>query len=389
MAVHRPSVVREIELNSIKNDTRFYLELILQLSSHQSASILIFGLIPYLSLFIVETYKYLQDALPVYASSLSKKHDGVIRSSRMRVKFFDDSKKRVDGMFELLDWIIEFHNEWHINKHKGFLSPLKRILQKDLGIFGYDGHIIGSTHTGLFNLGYEKGDLPTIRKEISAVLGPLSFSFSEEMGQYIGQLSNWPEFAPDNMDVNHFEYNIQDEKLGYRDEKSYKYFASVFNGSEAQELNFTLMLFLATVNFFQHILKQLLVGSPSTLFKLKFMMLYHLASSLRKLQNYYYPKDVLTSRSKKYFQAILRDRDLAQIRTLSKFRNILVHYRIDGVPDEILAPTARLFGLVEYFFDRKTYTEIEDKLDNQIERISILLEEWLDWHIKPSQFSSW
>ncbi len=40
-------------------------------------------------------------------------------------------------------------------------------------------------------------------------------------------------------------------------------------------------------------------------------------------------------------------------------------------------------------FDGETYTEIEDKLDNQIERVSILLEEWLDWHIRPRQFSSW
>lgn len=73
-------------------------------------------------------------------------------------------------MFELLDWISDFHHEWHINRHKGLLSPLKRVLQCDLGIFFYDGHVIGSTHTGILNLGYARGDLPTESEKISSFI---------------------------------------------------------------------------------------------------------------------------------------------------------------------------------------------------------------------------
>lgn len=36
-------------------------------------------------------------------------------------------------------WIIDFNEEWHIGGHKGWLAPLKRALQGDLGIFLYDG----------------------------------------------------------------------------------------------------------------------------------------------------------------------------------------------------------------------------------------------------------
>ena len=179
------SIIRSVEFDLIKSDIDFYLALVLPLAERQSSSIIFPALIPYLSLFTVETYKYLQQVLPYYAHSLSIKYSGIIDASRMRVKFFDDTEKRISGMFELLSWVSEFHSEWHVNRHKGIFAPLKRIPQDDLGIFAYNGHVIGSTHTGLLNLGYEKEDLPTTSKEISAVIGPLTGSVAESLGNYL------------------------------------------------------------------------------------------------------------------------------------------------------------------------------------------------------------
>lgn len=380
---------RLIEFDSIRVDADFYLNLMLQLNSSKSSGTLIFGLVPFLSLFVVETHNYLQNTLPAYAMVISKPYEKIIRSSRMRTKFFDDSAKRVDGMFDLLSWIAQFHHEWHIGRHKGFLAPLKRALQDDLGIFVYDNHIIGSTHTGLLNLGFEKGDMPTTNKEISATIGSLSRSIGMEIGSYVARLSQWPEFASASSNASCFVYNVADEKLGYKDEKSTRYFSSVFNGAGVAEINFSLLLFLATVNFLGHIFKQLVAGSPVTLFKLKFITLHHLSSSLEKLRNYYYPKGVLTDRSKKYFQAILEDKDLESIKRQSSLRNILVHYRIDGVPDDSLSYTANLYGLVEHFINGVTYDDVNRKLDDQIMRVSLLMEEWLNWRIQPGWIRKW
>jgi hypothetical protein len=380
---------RLIEFDSIRVDADFYLNLMLQLNSYNSSGILIFGLVPFLSLFVVETYNYLQNMLPAYATALSKLHEKIIRSSRMRTKFFDDSAKRVDGMFELLSWIAQFHHEWYIRKHKGFLAPLKRALQYDLGIFVYSSHIIGSTHTGLINLGFERGDLPTTDKEISATIGSLSRLIGVEIGRYVARLSQLPEFASSSSNTSYFAYKIADEKLGYKDEKSTMYFSSVFNGAGVTEINFSLLLFLVTVNFLGYILKQLVTDSPVTLFKLKFITLHHLSSSLEKLRNYYYPKGVLTNRSKKYFQSILEDKDLESIKRQSSFRNILVHYKIEGVPDNSLSYTTKLYGLVEHFFDGATYDDVNRKLDDQITRVSLILEEWLSWRIQPNWIKKW
>ncbi|MBE2197647.1 MAG: hypothetical protein IAE79_03485 [Anaerolinea sp.] len=339
-----PSLTKsqKIELLSIKEDTEFYRELILQLSSYSSSNVLIFGLFPYVSLYVEETFNYVQRTFPSVAGSLSPKYGNVIKSSRMRVKFFDDSKKRIDGMFELLAWISEFNTEWHIHKHKGFLSPLKRMLQKDLGLFGYNGHLFGSTHVGLLNVGYEEGDLPTNSKEISETLGKSMFFLSKEMGSYIGKLSDLFGVEMENASIKFFDYRIDDELLGYRDEKSFKFFRSVFNGTGTEDLNFTLVYFLVTVNYFQHILKHTISGSPPTLFKIKFITLYHLASSLKKLQNYFYPKNVLTERSKKYLKELLRDGDLKLLGGQSDFRNILVHYGLDGFPSGNIDTTLTL-----------------------------------------------
>jgi hypothetical protein len=112
-------------------------------------------------------------------------------------------------------------------------------------------------------------------------------------------------------------------------------------------------------------------------------------SSLKKLQNYFYPKNVLTERSKKYFKELLRDGDLKLLGGQSDFRNILVHYGFDGFSSGNIDTKLKLNGLVEHYFDGKSYNEIEIILDNSLERISILLVEWFNWNIMPSQFLSW
>lgn len=379
---------RSVEIELIKQDVGFYFDIMLNLATRQSIGILIFGLIPYLSLFTVETYKYLQNVFPQYARFVSREHKEIITASRMRIKLFDDKEQRVDGIFELLKWIMEFNKEWHINGHKGFLAPLKRALQYDLGIFFYDSHIIGSTHVGFFNIGYDKKDLPLTSGDISNVLPSLSKSIGFALGNYLGQLCSIPEFIPNNIEPV-FSYNINDERMKYKDEKANRYLSVVFNGDKTIDMNFSLLLFLATLNFMQYIFRNVVIGSPPTLFKLKFVTLYHLVSSLEKLKKYYYSIDLLSNNSKSHFQDILEEKELALLRSRKAFRNILVHYTIRGIPESSLNTSENLFGLIEYFFDGKTYAEIDKMLDEQIARISAILEEWINWTILPSQLSNW
>jgi hypothetical protein len=389
MTSRQLSISQLVELNSIKKDAHFYLKLFDKLHNRESSGVLFPSLVPYYSLFTIESHKHLQKICPQYALSLSNRFQAIIQASRMRTKYFDDTRKRVDGTFELLDWIADFHRKWHIGGHRGCLAPIKRAIQDDLGVFFYQGHVIGSTHTGILNLGYSRGDLPTTSESISSTIGTLSFSVGKELGEYIAKVVSFPEFAPDSTELKDIDDNLQDEMLGYMDVKSSKYLTSTFNGRASEAINLSLMLFFTQVNFLQYILNNLVAGASCTLFKLKYIVLYHLTSSLRKLQNYCYREQILTDHSLGHLQAIVTDRDLGEIASQSAFRNILVHYGIRDVPAELLSYDTKLYGLVEHFFDGRTYDEVADIVDKQIERTSAILEEWLNWPVSQSRIRNW
>jgi hypothetical protein len=388
MSFQNNSAAIEFERNLIKSDAGFYLDFMPQFLKQPSAGILIFGLMPYLSLFTVESYNYIQKKIPDYAKEMSFKYEQIISNSRMRVKFFDDKVNKVTGSFELLDWISELHEEWFINSHKGYLSSLKRYLQPDLGIFAYDGHIISSTHTAFLFMGLGKESFSKNGEDITAViddvLSNVPHSVGQELGAYLVNLCIQTEFMP--IQTNSFQYIIQDDKLGYKDVKSVDFYPSIFNRNDTTSINSSLLLFLSTINFIRHILTRLMANYPEILFKLKFITLYHLASSLERLQNYCYPQNLLTENSKHYFKTILNDQELKKIISQKELRNILVHYQPIKIPNSLLSPSFNLKDLVEYFFSGESFEEIDKKVDDQITRISDILEQWLNWSIKPDEF---
>jgi hypothetical protein len=384
MSSQNNSAAIEFECNLIKSDAGFYLDFMLQLSKEKSAGILIFGLMPYLSLFTLESYNYIQKKFPNYAKELSFKYEPIISSSRMRVKFFDDTANRVSGSFELLDWISELHEDWFINSHKGCLSSLKRYLQPDLCISAYDGHIIGSTHTGFLFTGLGKENLSKNGEDMTEILKKVLFSVAQQHGQYLAQLRTWTKLAP--IKTNSFQYTIQDDKLGYKDVKSVDFYPSVFNRNDTISINSSLLLFLSAINFTRHILSRLMADYPEIFFKIKFITLYHLVSSLEKLKNYGYKNNLLTESSKQYFESIINNTDLKRIRSQQQLRNILVHYQPIEIPNSLLTPSFNLTNLVEYFFRGESFEEIDKKVDDQIIRISNILEQWLNWSIKPNEF---
>ena len=274
-----PITFQEVELNLIKNDLSFYTDLVLGLIENKANGTIYFGIAPYLSLFKCESFKYVLSNYPNLADFLasSSNLDDVIRTSRMRTKLFDDTSKRIDGMFDLLEWIRRF-NEWHINQHKGLLAPIKRTLQDDFGIFLYNGHVVGSTHTGLFNLGYEESNFPATNKDNFKVLGRMSNSFGIEIGEYLGKMNQLSEFSRGTLN-NFFSYDIENKSLKYKDEKSHKFLRSIFNETNSGEMNLGFLIFLTTINFFKHILNRLTTASPIAAFKIKFVILYHLVTT--------------------------------------------------------------------------------------------------------------
>ncbi len=70
-------------------------------------------------------------------------------------------------------------------------------------------------------------------------------------------------------------------------------------------------------------------------------------------------------------------------------RNILVHYELQKVPDDLISYGLNLKKLVEYFFDGESFAKIDKKLDQKMIHISVILEKWLNYSIAESDLSQW
>ena len=107
---------------------------------------------------------------------------------------------------------------------------------------------------------------------------------------------------------------------------------------------------------------------------MKYVNLYHISSSLRQLRTTF--DTTLSIDSKNYLDAIINDADLNFITSQSQFRNIVVHYGIRNVSESQIDRNLRFYGLIERFYPGHSFESLNMLLDNQIKRLSNVLEEW-------------
>jgi len=159
--------------------------------------------------------------------------------------------------------------------------------------------------------------------------------------------------------------------------KSERFYKNIFNGSASIQINAFLVLFYVAVNYLRYVFKNLVDVNSFTWFKIKYVTVYQLVSSLNNLQNSYYPTGKLSDQSKVRLKEILSDHDIKKrLLSQSKFRHILVHYKLEDVPNNILDSNIPLFGLVEYYFDGLTFKQLNTILDAQIDRIISVFDSW-------------
>ncbi len=377
MTASTHSVTQAVELEMIRTDSEFYRQLLTEVVGNHKLGILPFGLTPYLSFFVVETYNYFSSRAPGFANAARRQHEGILRASRTRTKLFDDDEKDIALLMDHLEWILTFSRSWMNSDHIGPLAWLKKWLQPDMGLYFYEGHLISTTQAAFFNLGFEKGDIATTQRGEPIGLSQLSQSIGYDIGQYIGFLSGGSMgTSSGGSTATLCRYQLADSQFRHEDKKSRAYLRGIYNGRATTQINACLLLFLTTTNFLTHVFGRLVIDSPDTWFKVKFLAVYHVISSLTKLQNHFYTTGQLSERSKNYLKSLLGDRELKTLKSKSSFRNIMAHYTIKDVPEGSLKPDVRYFGLIEHFFAGSGLKEVNDMVDRQLLRISSVLEGW-------------
>ncbi len=368
-------VKQAFELEMIKADVEFYHQLLMAISGEEVSGILSFGLIPYLSLFVVETYNYFCSSFPNFANVARRKHEDILCASRTRVKLFDDTRKDVVSQVDHLRWILDFCHSWMNSKHVGLLGWVKRLIQTDMGLFFYGDHLVCTTQAALFNLGFEKGDLATTQRGEPVDLPHLSRSIGYDIGEYLGFLLDRSADTSNKSNTTLCAYHLTNSQFQCEDHKAQQYLRDMYNGKETLHLNSCLLLFLTTINFLVYVFSQLVINSPDTWFKVKFITLYHVISGVKKLQNYFYKR--FSKRSKGYLSRLIGDSEMKELLNHKlPFRNIMVHYEIRDVPEGSLDPSVRYFGLVESCFDGLRFRDVNEMIDRQLLRVSNVLEAW-------------
>jgi hypothetical protein len=143
------------------------------------ASVVSLCMVPYVSLFVHESYRKLRTSDPTLASLLSSDVQVIVARSRHSLKLFEDTHRGVGGQ------VAYFRDELLPAHTRRFLGntwlPLARPLEKDLGLFSYAGRLIATTHGTNFHMGIEPDAL-------LAQTGEETRATYEAYGRYFAQL---------------------------------------------------------------------------------------------------------------------------------------------------------------------------------------------------------
>ncbi|TJZ92378.1 hypothetical protein [Actinacidiphila oryziradicis] len=166
---------------------------------------------------------------------------------------------------------------------------------------------------------------------------------------------------------------------GGRDKRAARYYARVFNGNDTPAINGLLVGFQGMMNFADTIVS---AGSDVrnleyTAFKIRYLALYAVLGSLRKLHGD--PNYPLSNRSTGFVKDIIDSPGAQAItdRSAKPFRNTLMHYnlhpRLDVSKVKLHEP---FFGLVPEYFPARDVQTFGTLVDTCIRETAATLNEW-------------
>jgi hypothetical protein len=234
---------------------------------HPQSALLFHGLVPPASMYVVESYRCLTTIFPALHDVLSSDYPNLLQASRHRAKLLDNAQQSIEDIAGELATIAEQQRRYFLEPHHGFISSLKRLIQPDMGLSTYDGHVFSTTHSTIFGFG-EDCDF-----EASA------FAFGQAMGAYTGSLFNLFQFE---LQVPHVHAMLPGT-IEMRDIKFEVLYRRGPFGACGMKLAAGLALLLANLNYTHYILRGLLPAGSHTYFRLKFITVFHATANIKAI----------------------------------------------------------------------------------------------------------
>jgi len=351
---------KDLELDAIAKDVQFVGRLFGSLqrpgTPERVVSIAPLSVIAFLALFVYEAEGKLSLA-PTWRAADTER---VMARSRHALKLFDDTKRDLEGQ------VAFFRDEIEPAHRRRFLRPIPWPWAKDLGIYKYEDRPISNTHVASFLTGYDPPKLFT--RGMSDELR----SIASDYGRYFAALG-----ASLDPTAESFASRWDSSRLKGVDERADRYYRGLFAGATSREINPLLGLFQALINFATFVLPlDPVPESWQTIFKIRFLTLYHVLSGLAKLRA---SGRISPSGGAAHLDAILNTSEAATLLSSSvrPVRNTLMHYG----PDPRLALTSLdlgmpLYGLPEACCGGRDAPWLESVVTKQIELTAAELQAW-------------
>jgi len=355
----------QLQLHAIQRDVEFVGRLIGSLqrpgTSSLVGSVAYFCMSPFISLFVHESEGKLSPLVPQLSGVMSKSAKDVVARSRHSLKLFDDTKRGLAGQ------LAYFRDEIEPAHRRNFLRPIPWPWARDLGVYSYEGTPISTTHVATFVIGYEPQRLFT--KTTSAEIR----SIAEEYGRYLATLG--VTLDPQALS---FASSLDATRLTHEDHRSHRYYRTIFNGPGSPDVNALLNVFRVMVNFAANVLR-LDAASESwqTVFKIRFLTLYHVLTSLATLRGS--QRGDMTAKSVGPMNTILDTADAGLLTNppIRPLRNTLMHYGVDPrIPTAALSLQAPLYGLVPACLPGHDHATIDAAVARQLELTAATMNQW-------------
>ncbi|WP_405468121.1 hypothetical protein [Streptomyces anulatus] len=367
----RPSG-NDIALRLIAQDVMFLRRFFRTVATSQDRAVVpIFCLYNYMCLIIHESHKALRRIEPDLAAALAYDHAPAIERARNSVKLFDDKARTPAEVSAEFRRIIEQHRHEHLNNT---WLPLARPLETDLALWRFRGRLVSTSHTVSFFLALPPESLKP------EVLGPVLHDVAVEQGRYMSAVADGlPWEGPSFLDT------VIEADLTARDVRAKKHYRGSFDPSLPEEVKASLTAMTCALNT----LDVLLAEEPKqtsrvSLWKLRYITLHHVLSSLTKLDEHYgagmRPPD----------RSLLREILDAPMTNLilqahGGFRNTLVHYVPPRAVHEQLSLHQPLYGLLDaYFPEEEDAGFLNEGLAGHTSRAAGLLDAWSESCIPSS-----
>ncbi len=367
-------------LSLIDADAEFFRDFVLGSRLEQIRDVAILALMPFVSAFTYESSEYIKRKDPAAVRALEP-HRELLRASRLRLKLLDDNRKSLEEVLDNASELAAVSSGWMMEDHRGVLGPLKRLIQPDLGVFFAQDEVFCTTHVAFLNLGLSKEALAASSLSLDN-LGPYLRDIYKVFGAYLALLLRKLNIG---MDVSENAQGTPLPPPEFRDLKSKRLYGKIARRAATSRIPVCLLLtaILSQVNTARLLVPSIAGSNEVAVFKVRFVSLFHAASSLQKLIDQDQDDSFLHPDVAQQMGAVLDADSVRNVLELRFLRNNLVHYKVHKRTESQLSADLPLFGLVEALAQGKSLAAMASDVDLGLDLISEMLGNLLPEKLAP------